>query len=663
MLILSGVILAVIVAAGMLWSHLRNRFPESAFTEWLATQIPGRVVFNDVKRTAVRQSDGSHLVKFEAQGSVPATLYVQENTSAYLRRLGLSPAPAAALRDATEAANDPRVRERIGSVDTALSAFGAIILRETSAGGQAFPLSGVATAQKVDGEWRFTLLQGTFTRAIPEGKPREEFGAATFVAGNADDDAALRAAIEKQNEIISRLVLARAEILAEAKQAQEARLARLQELIAAGSFFVSAAAAADKNASFSIEITQARSGSRQVSALIRNAGGWSDARPFSGTWKLDETSGVFSLNLVSRSNQAIADAGPLLSVGEAISLWLQLSEDGLLRGTGDHVDALKLTRVSADQAKAQLAARWQTAMDATRADTLYLGTATTKSTGHEENVVLRFTRQSADGASLTASFEATAPGVSLRRPLRGAIIDNTFRAGDLPIRLQMPGSGRARSAPANTLFSHAVDTAPAFRVDGDKLIGEDEIFSYVFERTTAAAVAALKEQTAAPRSEATVEWPRSNGLYGRNDDNTWAPLPRNGGSSSAGLGGLARGILNRGRETEQAPLTFKGRTPPPVFEGGNLTLVFKGKLPARPKQAPEDYPLIEVAPTTTQDDGSRSAPLERITSGFAGFGDTRLPVVISQPAADVLTLTFVAPLESGTYAVLIGTDGYEFTVK
>ncbi len=327
------------------------------------------------------------------------------------------------------------------------------------------------------------------------------------------------------------------------------------------------------------------------------------------------------------------------------------------------MEVLKLTRVSADEAKARLATRWQSAMDATRADGLYLGTATSKSTGNSEKVILRFTRQSADGTSLTASFEAAAPGVSFRRALRGAIIDNTFRAGDLPIRLQMPGGGRARSAPANTLFSHAVDTTPAFRVDGDKLIGEDDAFSYVFERTTGAAVAALKEQTAAPRADATVEWPRNNGLYGRNDDSAWAALPRNGGSSSAGIGGLARGILNRGRETDQPPLTFKGRTAAPIFEGGSVTLVFKGKLPSRPKQAPEDYPLIEVAPTTMQDDGSRSVPLERIASGFAGFGDSRLPVVISQPAADILTLTFVAPLESGTYAVLLGTDGYEFTVK
>ena len=34
-----------------------------------------------------------------------------------------------------------------------------------------------------------------------------------------------------------------------------------------------------------------------------------------------------------------------------------------------------------------------------------------------------------------------------------------------------------------------------------------------------------------------------------------------------------------------------------------------------------------------------------------------------QPAADILTLTFDETLEPGTYALLVGTDGYEFTVK
>ncbi|MGC4071472.1 MAG: hypothetical protein QM760_02920 [Nibricoccus sp.] len=147
-------------------------------------------------------------------------------------------------------------------------------------------------------------------------------------------------------------------------------------------------------------------------------------------------------------------------------------------------------------------------------------------------------------------------------------------------------------------------------------------------------------------------------------DEKWVPLPRNGGSTSQGIGGFAKGLFSKNKESDKpALLTFKGNTPVPVVPGEDLALTFKGKLPSRAKGVAADYPLIEAARTTAQENGTRTAPLERITSGFTGFGATRLAATIAQPIPDVLTLTFEDTLEPGTYAVLVGDDGYEFTVR
>ncbi|ATC63758.1 hypothetical protein CMV30_07220 [Nibricoccus aquaticus] len=219
----------------------------------------------------------------------------------------------------------------------------------------------------------------------------------------------------------------------------------------------------------------------------------------------------------------------------------------------------------------------------------------------------------------------------------------------------MPGNGRSRSAKPGTLFTHVADTTPALKLDGTRLSGEDAAFTYEFTRISAAQAAALKK--AAASNEPNL--PRSSGVHAQIDDE-WTALPRNGGSTS---GGFIKSLFSKKDADKPAVLTFKGDTPAPIVSGEKLTLTFKGKLPSRAKGVSDDYPLIEAALTTAQPDGTRTAPLEKISPNFNGFGTTRLPATIAQPAADLLTITFPETLAPGTYAILVGSDGYEFTVK
>jgi hypothetical protein len=662
----------LLIAAGLTWSHLRKLVPESELAQWLSEQSAAGLVINRITKTVVPQSDGSNIIKFDATGTVPAALFVRENTATHLRRtLNLSHASSSVTRAAIEAAADPRVRERAGVSDTPADPLDAVVLRETTAAGTSFPFSGVATASRVAGKWRFTLLQGTLSSPTLEGQPRARFGEKTFVIGSPADDAALKELVEKQNDFVTRLEKARDELAVENKRDRESRLVHFHNLLSVGTLFTGETTSGEGEP-VSLEIAYTKPGSRQVSALLRNSGGWSDARPFLGTWKFDDATGAFSLNLMSRSNQAIPDAGPLLANSAALSLSAVLSDDGRLTSANNSDIALALTRVDAESlaaTKAKLTARLDAALEATRADTIYHGTATAKKTGASEHSFLRFTQQTDHGASLTASLESAEAGPSHKRTLRGAIVDNRHRAGDQPIRLQLPGSTRARSAKPGTLFAHATDATLALKVDGTGLLGEDATFRYEFTRITAQQAAVLKKAmkdsplAKAAASTTNANLPRTSGVHIQ-IDGQWTALPRNGGSTSQGLGGFAKGLFSKNKDAEKAPtLVFKGNTPVPIVPGDDLTLTFKGKIPSRPKGVPADYPLIEAAHTTQQDDGTRSTPLERITSNFAGFGTGRLSATVAQPAADILTLTFVQRLEPGTYAILVGTDGYEFTVK
>ena len=663
-LILGTAALVILIASGLTWSHLRKRVPESELIAWLQEQSASGLAISKLAKTVVPQSDGSNIIKFEATGTVPAPLYTKHDTGDHLRdTLGLSPAPSSDFRQAVESAADPRIRERAEISDTPADPLAATILRETTPAGKSFPFTGVATASRVAGKWRFTLLQGTLSSPDLEGKPRASFGEKTYLAGNPDDTAALQELVEKQTAFIARVEKAAAEFTEQNKRDRESRLARFHGMLAPGSLFVGRTTQG-RDEDLSLEIASAKPGSRQVSALLRLYGsGWIDARPFLGTWKLDDTTGVFSLNLMSRSNQAIAGADSFLGSAKALTLSLTLDENGELLSAPDSDVVLKATHVAAndlDATKTKLSARLNAALEATRPETLYHGTATPK-TGDAtaEKIFLRFTKQADRGASLTASFESAEPGATVKRTLRGTLIDNPRRGGQNPIHLQMPGSGRSRSARPGTLLSHPTDTAPIFRIDGTKLTGEDTAFTYEFTRISAAQAATLKNAIETNSAALAASLPRSSGVHVQIDDQ-WTALPRNGGSTS---GGFMKSLFSKKDSDKPAELVFKGKTPPPVVPGEDLVLTYKGKLPSRAKDVPIDYPLIEAAKTTGQSDGTRTAPLEKISSTFNGFGATRLPATIAQPTADTLTITFAETLASGTYAVLVGPDGYEFTVK
>ncbi|MGC4071470.1 MAG: hypothetical protein QM760_02910 [Nibricoccus sp.] len=72
------------------------------------------------------------------------------------------------------------------------------------------------------------------------------------------------------------------------------------------------------------------------------------------------TTGIFTLALTSRANQAIGEAGPILGDKEARTLTTAIDEDGLLASTPGSDIPLKAARVAPDKlatTKARLTAR------------------------------------------------------------------------------------------------------------------------------------------------------------------------------------------------------------------------------------------------------------------------------------------------------------------
>ncbi|MGC4071469.1 MAG: hypothetical protein QM760_02905 [Nibricoccus sp.] len=243
-LILGTVALVVAIAASLTWAHFRGRVPEAEFIAWLHTQSSTGLTIDKLAKTVTPQNDGSSLIKFDASGTLPAPLYVREDTASHLRNtLHLSPALDSVVREAAKSSANVRIRERAGLSDTPIDPLEAVVLRETTAAGTTAPLSGMATAARVDGQWRFALLKETLSSPSLEGQPRAAFGEKTYLIGNADDDAALKQLVEKQASDFTRLEKAAAEIAMENKRDRQSRITRFHERITPGTLFTGTSAA------------------------------------------------------------------------------------------------------------------------------------------------------------------------------------------------------------------------------------------------------------------------------------------------------------------------------------------------------------------------------------------------------------------------------------
>jgi hypothetical protein len=541
-----------------LWQTQRKAFSAEPLLAWLNEQHRDRaLVFKDATLTAEPQSDG-YVVKFASVGVLRASLYARADAGEFLRNeLELQLPSPATLRRAAQLAEDAALRARAGVSDTPpADPLEAIILREATAAGSMFPYAGVVSAQRVAGRWRFSPLQGDFTVEPPAGKTRETFGAATYTVNAPADREALGKIAAAQADYVARLEQARADQLADLKRDREAHLAALRALITPESLFIGQAtplAGGIEATEVSLEITAAGPDEREVSAALRNTRGWKTSRPLGGAWKFDDETGIFTLKLTTRSNQAVRDGGPLLDDKKNRTLELTLADDGKLAGESD-THAFMLERAN----------------------------------------------------------EA-----------RGAELKTMLLARDHTNSDAAATTGEARPGKTN-------DASEAGR---------------------------------AARNAGEAAFPIINGVFAK-VDGAWQPLPRNGGKASLGLLGRAKGFFSRDKDDDK-PLTliFKGKDPAPAVSGEKLILVFKGRIPGRAKGVPADYPVLEASPTLRLEDGTRSAPLVKLTPTIAGFGAERLRASVEQPASDVLTLTFAETLPPGTYALLVGTDGYEFSVQ
>jgi hypothetical protein len=480
-----GIALIVLGLAGALaWWHWRVPVARDDIAAFLSkSEGAGRLAFTVDSVAVLREQDGSLQLAVAATGRTAEPLYTKMEPADYLRRAyQLDQDATGDARHALADKGSAAAPGMTGQGPLPADPFEATILAAGSPPDSPFAFQGVIGARRTDGTWVLSLASGGLTGAGPTGDPRSSFAGPAFVAGDASDEARLKASVADFRAFAARVAKAR-------QAADEARVAaadlRRQSFlgyISPGRVFRGRAREAgdQQGTTLYLEIADVTA-ANEVTALVRNEGSWHKARTFQGTWSADDDFKAPVLNLTSAPEQAVRNAGLILENTQTWTLALAVDAQGRMTQR-DKLFQYDFQPIGPDAVSAtngRLEAEFNGANAAAEAGTLYHGSATSRATGASEPILLRFTQDADGGQSVAASLESTTR--SWKRALTGRILENSRRSGGEPIRLGSAAADAAEDAPAESVLGDKEDLDLHLGLDGAALAGEDAQFTYRLE--------------------------------------------------------------------------------------------------------------------------------------------------------------------------------------
>jgi hypothetical protein len=216
-----------------------------------------------------------------------------------------------------------------------------------------------------------------------------------FVLDDPDDMKRLTALVADHVAYAAKVQAAAVALAAELERDRQKRVEGFTQLLRPGTLFTGTIidGGADVPLPIIVELTDSSATTRRVSALVRNDGGWTDARTFQGEWTADAEAEACTLTLDSRTDQLIAKAGPLLEDYGRQSIALTIRPDGSAVGTTGNRPFTRIDPTGAAAVKAEAMHPIADALAATKPGLIYSGKVISKQRGNAETLILRFTDQ------------------------------------------------------------------------------------------------------------------------------------------------------------------------------------------------------------------------------------------------------------------------------
>lgn len=495
-LIIAGVVVVALGVGAFVFFQQRNRAPSTSLIHDQVRQLVATppLQLTQVTSTVTPTTSGHATVEYQAEAQLAEALYEPADAVAILRDdLKLDVDAWQKTRRTLSGKSAPRILELAGLKDTDGALLQGTFLRTATPAGTKYTFTGSFRADRGDHGWQLQSERLTRNSGEPRGQPRKAFAGPTVIIDDPAELKKLQGLAAAQAALPAKVEDGRQAFLKERQAQQEKIIADLLETLQPGTVYAGTVAPASGTpAKVFLEFTSLNAKSRQLAATLRNDGGWTDQRPFTGTFTFDPDTETLSVTLDTAAKAAIRDGGPVLSDNEG---WRQIFQlNGSALTARDNRRSFALTRLSAEEtakARNEVDAEGAALREATRAGLIYRGTVRSHDGSHSAEYLLRFRQQDADAGVIAAVLEPTAHE-GWRRVFRGTVIASRYRAQGTPIRLDSRAGESVKLAEKTSPVGFNRDLPASLKLVNGHLQGDAQDFSFDLAPLSAAEIARIE---------------------------------------------------------------------------------------------------------------------------------------------------------------------------
>jgi hypothetical protein len=483
-LIFAGVgVAALALAAGLLvWQH--GRAPSSAAIRGFIEKAERSANFEivNISSNATPVSPGVATVRYHETVKLHNPTYTAVDLNQYLSsQFGFDPSTAVRIRAIAGGKSGPHILKFANLPSYSEPLGGITLVKETTPAGKVISLDGILDARRVEDGWSFRETQVPNPSEPLTGLPKTDIKGRVFVVTDAGDMAQVKALVQSEGELLSRLATAENDYFRWV-------LNNLLAKVKPGSVFAGTATSTNNETErVFIEVRSLDASSGGITALMRNDGGWTDSRRFKGSFAFDRDEAMLKMTLTTQNQDYIPNSGPFLGTTGGWTLVFDLDDTNLTQEPrASSPWRYKLDLLSDEDAaklKAELQAEFVSAMAATADGSVFLGTAVSKNQAETYKYFLRFVAQQGGGAPI-ANLEV--PGrPHQRRPFGVTIIPSRYRSEGWPIRLetrdrQNIAAPNEQNSPATVPWAYHV----RFKLENGHLVGDTAGSTFNFSAAT-----------------------------------------------------------------------------------------------------------------------------------------------------------------------------------
>jgi hypothetical protein len=469
-------VLALMVVAFFAYAKITSTPRDSRILAHLNGELGKRgIILEKISSTKEQRGESQVQVNFTADGRLATPLYTKVPTEPFLRATyKIDPDKLRAMARDLTGPMGPRIREAAGITGEVPALLELTLIKESAAKDTPVSIRGSVSAEKSAQGWNFFNISWDDLDGKFPGQPKTAFAPNPVAIDNQQENQALQGRVDECSKIEAKLAQAQEKIREEIRAFQEAQIRKYRELLAPGSLFVGTYSNTGNSSPtpISIEITQLKPATGQVSALLRNDGGWSDARGMQGEFSYSPDASHFGLSLATRRDQAIQDAGPVISSHSDWTWVFTQAEDGTL-AMKDPYSRLSLKRVAPSdiaKIKAELREPLDQTLAALGQGAIFQGTVGGGNGATEQSVILSIRKVEDDGRVVEA--ELSDPGRrSLRRTLKGSVIANRYRGGENTLFLRLSPSDANNEVDWRSIYRLSGDEYLRFKVSDQAMAG------------------------------------------------------------------------------------------------------------------------------------------------------------------------------------------------